>query len=78
MEVTLDGCEYCIPQWRDLGGGVCLVVRWICNSWEGVPCVQSEEGLVWPKAGTTCMYGRIDGFIVRLGFTKSVVDSNLY
>ena len=30
------------------------------------------------KQAPRAWYGQIDGFLVRLGFTKSDVDSNLY
>ena len=30
------------------------------------------------KAGTGTWYGRIDSFLIGLGFTKSKADSNLY
>ena len=40
--------------------------------------MQIEESIVWMKQAPRAWYGRIDGFLVKLGFTKSDVDSNLY
>jgi hypothetical protein len=37
--------------------------------------MQVEESLVWTKAGTSSM---IVGYLMSLGFSESVVDSNLY
>ena len=37
-----------------------------------------KKALYGLKQAPRAWYGRIDGFLVRLGFTKSVVDSNLY
>jgi hypothetical protein len=41
-------------------------------------CVQVEESHVWTKAGTSCWYEKMDGFLMILDFSKSVVDPNLY
>jgi hypothetical protein len=38
--------------------------------------VQVEERHVWTKADTSCL--DIDGYLMSLGFSKSVVDPNLY
>ena len=37
-----------------------------------------KKALYGLKQAPRAWYGRIDGFLVRLGFTKCVVDSNLY
>ena len=37
-----------------------------------------KKALYGLKQAPRAWYGRIDGFLVRLGFTKSVVDSNRY
>ena len=37
-----------------------------------------KKALYGLKQSPRTWYGRIDGFLVSLGFTKSVVDSNLY
>ena len=37
-----------------------------------------KKALYGLKQAPRAWYGRIDGFLVRLGFTKSVVDSNLH
>ena len=37
-----------------------------------------KKALYGLKQAPRAWYGRIDGFLVRLGFTKSIVDSNLY
>jgi hypothetical protein len=37
--------------------------------------MQVEESPVWTKAGTSSM---IVGYLMSLGFSKSVVDPNLY
>ena len=40
--------------------------------------MQIEESIVWLKQALKAWYGRIDGFLMSLGFTKSKADSNLY
>ena len=40
--------------------------------------MQIKEIFVWFEIGTMTWYGRIDGFLFSLGFTKSKADSNLY
>ena len=37
-----------------------------------------KKALYGLKKAPRAWYGRIDGFLVSLGFTKSKVDSNLY
>ena len=37
-----------------------------------------KKALYGLKQAPRAWYGRIDGFLVRLGFTKSLADSNLY
>ena len=37
-----------------------------------------KRALYGLKQATIAWYGRIDGFLVNLGFTKSKVDSSLY
>ena len=37
-----------------------------------------KKALYGLKQAPRAWYGRIDGFLVRLGFTKSVANSNLY
>jgi hypothetical protein len=37
-----------------------------------------KKALYGLKQAPRAWYGRIDGFLTRLGFTKSKVDSNLY
>ena len=37
-----------------------------------------KKALYGLKQAPRAWYGKIDGFLVRLGFTKSVVDSKLY
>ena len=42
------------------------------------PVCRLKKALYGLKHAPRAWYGRIDGFLVRLGFTKSDVDSNLY
>lgn len=37
-----------------------------------------KKDLYGLKQAPRAWYGRIDGFLMKLGFTKSVADSNLY
>ena len=37
-----------------------------------------KKALYWLKKSPRAWYGRIDGFLMSLGFTKSKADSNLY
>jgi hypothetical protein len=37
-----------------------------------------KKALYGLREAPRAWHGRIDGFLVRLGFTKSVADSNLY
>ena len=37
-----------------------------------------KKALYGLKQAPRAWYGRIDGFLVRLGFTKNKVDSNIY
>ena len=37
-----------------------------------------EEGIVWFEASPRSWYARIDSYLVKLGFTRSNVDPNLY
>ena len=40
--------------------------------------MQVEEGPLWPKQAPRAWYGRIDSFLMSMGFAKSKVDPNLY
>ena len=37
-----------------------------------------KKALYWLKQAPRAWYGRYDGFLMNLGFTKNKVDSNLY
>ena len=52
LETTSDGCEDNLPQWRDWRRSIHQVARWFHDTWEGVSCVQVEEGPVWTQACT--------------------------
>ena len=40
--------------------------------------MQDEEGPLWPEASFRAWYGRIDSFLMSMGFAKSKVNPNLY
>jgi hypothetical protein len=40
--------------------------------------VQIEEGPLWAEVGNHAWYSRIDEYLLKLGFTKTAIDPNLY
>ena len=40
--------------------------------------MQVEEGIVWHEASPKAWYGRIDSFLMSMGFVNSKVYPNLY
>jgi len=40
--------------------------------------MQVEKGSLWAEASTPTWYERIDSYLMKLGFSRSEADPNLY
>jgi hypothetical protein len=68
VEAALDGRKDNFPKWFHRRGSVYRKSH-VCRL---------KKALYGLKQAPRAWYGRIDSFLMRLGFTKSKSDSNLY
>ena len=73
MEDTPDGCQDCFLEWCSRRGSVCGIATRFETHEKAL-----KKALYGLKQAPRTWYGRIDGFLSNLVFTKSKADSNLY
>ena len=77
MEVTPDGCKDNLSKWIDRRSIIEQTQGFETDDQETHVC-KLKKNLYGLKQSPRARYGRIDGFLMSLGFTKSKADSNLY
>jgi hypothetical protein len=78
MEITPDGCQDYLLEWCNRGRSVHrATTRFLIHGKESHVCILKM--VVYKlKQAPRAQYARIDSYLMRLGFTKSDADPNLY
>ena len=78
MEVTLDGCKDNLSKWLDIRRSLYEQQQVFKTDDREAYVCRLKKALYGLKQAPRAWYGRIDGFLMSLGFTKSKANSNLY
>ena len=78
MESTLNGCKDNIYKWCDRRRSMHWTTSRFETHYRNSHVCRLKKALYGLKQAPRAWYGRIDGFLMRLAFTKRKVDSNLY
>ena len=77
MEDTPNGCQDYFLEWCSGRGSVCRTTSFETHDRNSHVCIL-KKSLYGLKQAPNTWYGRMDGFLSSLGFTKSKSDSNVY